>query len=190
MIIHSVDRAAKIINQMRDFARSSGAVPNIIDPTAPVENSLIFFRRQFKQHEISLVLDYGENLPKVFLDSQKLEQVFVNLFSNAHFAVDERGKQETGDYRKEIRVSVTHDGSNNSLIMEVSDNGTGMTPEEKKQCVDPFFTTKEVGEGTGLGLSICHGIIKEFDGALEIESEQGSGTKIMIAVPVAEKNDD
>jgi len=183
-VIANVDRAANIIDYMRGFARVKDDGHEPINLTEPVNRSLIFFKEQFRNHEILLQTDYEENLPLITVSSQRFEQIVVNFLSNARYSVDKRGEQSVGDYRKEILLRLFCDEKRNNLIFEVRDNGIGMTPEEKSRCLEPFFTTKEVGEGTGLGLSIVRGIIREFSGCLEIESEKGVGTTMRVILKV------
>lgn len=181
-IIENVDRAADIIEHMRRFARITIGDYENISLSEPVGNALTFFKEQFRNHEIALETDYADDLPKVFANSQRFEQIAVNFLSNARYAVDEQGKKSPRDYQKKISLRLFFDRVREAVVFEVQDNGIGMTPEEKVHCLDPFFTTKEVGEGTGLGLSIVHGIVREFKGSLEIESEKGAGTIIRVVL--------
>ncbi|MDM8549277.1 ATP-binding protein [Desulfobacterales bacterium HSG2] len=181
-VIKSVDRAANIIDHMRGFARIGPGNQEEISLAEPVENGLTFFRQQFKNHQISLETDYEENLPKVVLDPQRFEQVVVNFLSNARYAVDRRGERESDGYQKKIALRLFYDKEKKGNVFEITDNGIGMTDDEKERCLDPFFTTKEVGEGTGLGMSIAHGIVREFKGKLEIESEKGMGTTMRVII--------
>ncbi len=184
-IIASVERASAIINHVRGFARTQHSCLEDICLKEAVENSLIFFTQQFRHREITLIKHYEGNLPQVKADIQRFEQVVVNLLSNARYAVDKRKEQESEDYQKKIEIRLLHDITKNAVVLEVSDNGIGMSADEKERCLDPFFTTKDVGEGTGLGLSISHGIIREFKGHIGIESEKGVGTTVRVSIPVA-----
>ncbi len=182
-VMANVDRAANIIDHMREFARIRIGYSEEINLREPIENSLTFFRQQFRHHEISLETDCEEALPNVFLDSQRFEQVVVNFLSNARYAVDRRKEEETGAYQKKVWLRLFHDKKAHTVVFEIADNGIGMTPEEKHRCMEPFFTTKEVGEGTGLGLSIVRGIIRDFKGRLEVESQKGVGTTMRVSIP-------
>ncbi|MDM8535278.1 ATP-binding protein [Desulfobacterales bacterium HSG17] len=182
-VIRAVDRAAEIIEHMRGFARANGGDQNEINLTEPVNSSLSFFKEQFRHHGILVTTEYEDDLPEVTADSQQFEQIMVNFLSNARYAVDKQGEQEKKDYQKQIILRLFYDKSENAIILEIKDNGIGMTQEEKEQCVDPFFTTKEVNEGTGLGLSIVYGIIREFNGNLKITSEKGVGTIMQVIIP-------
>jgi len=180
-VIRSVDRAADIIEFMRRFARTDKGECAMTRLSEPVNNSLIFFKEQFRKHWIELETHYEENLPEVSINSQRFEQIAVNFLSNARYAVDKRAELEP-DHRKKIALCLFYDKIVNAVVFETRDNGIGMTAEEKERCAEPFFTTKEVGQGTGLGLSIVYGIIREFNGRLEIESEKGLGTTMRVII--------
>jgi len=186
-IIHEVDRAALIIDHMRGFARSKGE-QKIISIREPIENSLNFFNEQFKHHNIQLTFDYEDDLPTIFSDPQLFEQVIVNLLSNARYAVDQKEhvlekNHDTEPYQKRVTISLYKE-SDEFIVLKVSDNGIGMSDSEKKSCMEPFFTTKNVGEGTGLGLSIVRNIVKECFGSIRIESKKNYGTDICIPIPL------
>ncbi len=181
-VMTGVDRAADIIEHMRGYARTGGSDDEYLCLSAPVDTALMFFKEQFRNHEIALETYYEDSLPKVFVSFQRFEQIAVNLLSNARYAVDKRKKKSPETYQKKIALRVFYDRDRKAVVFEVKDNGIGMNPEEQKRCLEPFFTTKEVGEGTGLGLSIVHGIVKEFKGGLEIESEKGLGTTVRIVM--------
>lgn len=183
-VMTGVDRASDIIEHMRGYARTNGSDCEYICLSEPVHNALMFFKEQFRNHEIALETHYEENLPKVFVSSQRFEQVAVNLLSNARYAVDKQKETASESWQKKIVLRILYDKIRNAVVFEVTDNGIGMDSEEQKRCPEPFFTTKEVGEGTGLGLSIVHGIIKDFKGSLEIESEKGLGTTMRVVIGV------
>ncbi len=110
------------------------------------------------------------------LDSQRMQQVFLNLFLNSIQAIPEPPG--------EIRVKAKKDSSNNEVIIHVEDTGIGMDKETISHIFDPFFTTKEVGVGTGLGLSIVHGIIEQHNGTISVESKKNEGTRFTIRLPL------
>ena len=117
-------------------------------------------------------------------DHNRLEQVFVNLISNAIDAMDEKNLQsKTEDKRKHLTIrSYRQDGR---VVAEVMDTGIGMTEQVRNKLFEPFFTTKKTGKGTGLGTSISYGIVKDYDGHIEVESELGKGTSFRLTFPSA-----
>ncbi|KPA18106.1 PAS/PAC sensor signal transduction histidine kinase [Candidatus Magnetomorum sp. HK-1] len=187
-IIKEVDRAALIIEHMRGFAHSK-CDQKMMNIREPIESSLSFFQEQFKHHNIKLKTNFEDNLPEINVDPQLIEQIIVNLLSNARYAVDKKEKNMSDTqnletrYEKIVNISL-YEEANKFIILKVSDNGIGMTQHEKHLCMDPFYTTKTVGEGTGLGLSIVRNIVKEFFGAITIESEKNYGTDVLISFTI------
>jgi signal transduction histidine kinase len=185
---------------MRSLSRASSGDWKKISLAWPLQEAMTFFREQFRLHMIEYSETVSPDLPLVKTDSQKFEQVIVNLLSNARYAVGKKHGKGNGTAGK-ISVSlgyrdITNDElaamqfekrettSNQIVVFEVTDNGIGMSPEVMKRCLEPFFTTKEVGEGTGLGLSVTHGIIRELNCQLCIESREGAGSTFRVLVPV------
>ncbi|MCP4109334.1 MAG: GHKL domain-containing protein [Desulfobacteraceae bacterium] len=181
-IIRQVRRMASIIDNMRSFVRTSSDSPEPADISEPVRAALSFFKEQFRIHQITLTISLPDNLPKVRVNPQKFEQIVVNLLSNARYAVDKKREFWGKEYHKEVIVHLEHDAEKNTVVFEVRDNGIGMEQDVMNRCIDPFFTTKEVGEGTGIGLSIVNGIVREYKMEMEIESteEQGSIFRLKI----------
>src|SRR5262249_27099144 len=125
---------------------------------------------------------------RVFGDPHELQQVALNLLLNAVDAVGERAAPSAaakdgagGPPAPEIEVEVREEGD--AVLLRVSDNGQGMTPEVQSQCFDLFFTTKEVGEGTGLGLAVVHNIVTNHGGRIEVESAPGKGATFRVLLP-------
>ncbi|MDY7033896.1 MAG: ATP-binding protein [Thermodesulfobacteriota bacterium] len=181
-IISHVDRAADIIENMRSFVRPRPDTPELISLAEPIMAALSFFKEQFRIHRIILTLSIPADEIKVRVNPQKFEQIVVNILSNARFAVEKKGEVEGTGYQKEIIVCLSHDAKDNLVIFEVKDNGIGMKPEVLERCMEPFFTTKDVGEGMGLGLSIVHSIVKESGMDMEVESIEGEGTTFRIKI--------
>jgi C4-dicarboxylate-specific signal transduction histidine kinase len=187
-IQENIDRAAKIINNMRCFCRATPGPLTHINLSEPVNNALSFFREQFKALEINLQESIKNDLPEVMIDPQKFEQIIVNFLSNARFAVEARQKESGDELQVDIRL--LHKQELEKIIFEVEDNGIGMTAKEKDRCLEPFFTTREVGKGIGLGLSISYRLIQELSLAIEIESEQNKGSVFRVIIPYKEINND
>ncbi len=124
-----------------------------------------------------MVLDLAP-LPPVSVIPWKVEEVFLNLLSNAIEAMPGGG---------EIRIESR--ALKDALRIEIADNGPGIAETDLPYVIDPFFTTKEIGQGTGLGLSICFGIMKMHGGSLEVHSHQGQGTKVSLFFPTGEEAD-
>jgi signal transduction histidine kinase len=181
-IVYQVERAADIINNMRSFVRMGSKDYDAIDLTEPCRRALSFFRERFRIHQIKFDIFLDKKLPKVKIDPRKFEQIIVNLLLNARYAVDEKEKTTEEQYRKKITVRLYNNTENTKVILEVEDNGSGMDKVVQNRCMEPFYTTKKVGEGTGLGLSIVHAIINELNMSMEIESEKGLGSRFRVEI--------
>lgn len=183
--IKQVDRAANIINHMRTFARIRSQPHGVISLVKPIQEALSFFHQQFKAHSIEIVETLDDDLPAIAINPQQFEQIVTNFLANARFAVDAKAKT-TSAYSKRIELRLFQTNAPKNIVFEIEDNGIGMSVETKERCLDPFFTTKDVGEGTGLGLSIAYGILKECGGSIEIDSTLAIGTTFRIILQIKE----
>lgn len=181
-IIEQVKRAASIIDNMRSFARADADALESVNLIEPVNRALSFFKEQFRIHDIMLRLSLSPDLPQVKINPQKFEQIVVNFLSNARYAVEEKGKKADKSYRKEVAVRLFQDAETGQIVFEVEDNGVGMRSPVRERCMEPFYTTKGVGEGTGLGLSIVHGIVREFQMEIEVVSVEGDGSMFRVRI--------
>ena len=171
-----VTRMTKIINNLRTFARQSKFEYAEVDINQPIDDALMLLGEQLRSHNIKVKRDLTPNLPKVNADANQLEQVFLNLISNAKDAMDVRGSGTLTIHSRAIDAS-------DFVEVYVADTGTGMDSTVINDIFNPFFTTKDVGKGTGLGLSISLGIIEDHCGRIEVHSTQGKGTVFRVALP-------
>ncbi len=183
-IVANVERAAGVIKHVRDFARQSEPVSSRVNLNDPIKDIFKVLSHQLKVHEIDVTLDLDPDLPEILAEHNRLEQVFINLVSNAIDAMDEKSNQPQGSDNSK-KLSIKSILENKLVTVYVSDTGTGMSEEVQAKLFEPFFTTKKVGKGTGLGVSISYGIVKDYDGDIEIESELGTGTTFKLTFPAA-----
>jgi C4-dicarboxylate-specific signal transduction histidine kinase len=174
--MQQVRKATEIISHLRTFGRAAPVSREPILLRQVIERALSLMQEQLRLREIEVTLDLGPEEPVVVGNAIQLEQVFINLLTNARDAVADSP-------RKAIRIS----GSVGSAVVEVAvaDTGHGIPAELEGRIFDPFFTTKEVGKGTGLGLSITYGIIKEHSGTISVVSPPGEGATFLIHLPLA-----
>jgi C4-dicarboxylate-specific signal transduction histidine kinase len=185
-IIANVDRATGIIKHVRHFARQSEVVTSKVNVNAPIEDVFKVLGHQIKAHQIELDLKLDPDIPYIMADHNRLEQVFINLVTNAIDAMDEKAEQpEHAGMSKVLQIKSYTDGA--TVAAAVKDNGVGMREEVKNKLFEPFFTTKKTGKGTGLGVSISYGIIKDYNGTIDIDSEAGQGTTFTLTFPAANK---
>ena len=177
------DRIEKIVEHLREFSRQTEPQFEALDVNQALQDALMITGQQLLDHNIKIVRQLSKDVPKVMGDSNQLEQVFLNLISNA------RDAMETIEGPKEltIRSLFTEDLGSPSVLVSIKDSGVGIPEEDLDKVFEPFFTTKTVGRGTGLGLSLCFGIVEAHGGRLEIKSQPRKGTEVKVLLPVMEK---
>jgi signal transduction histidine kinase len=150
-----------------------------------IRGTFTFLGRQLEVHGVKVELHLDEELPPIRGDSNRLEQVFLNLIMNARDAMDEKEALAGKGVEKVLQISSFRE--NDEVVVTIADTGLGMSEEVKEKIFEPFFTTKPVGKGTGLGLSISFGIVRDYDGTIDLESVEGQGTTFRIRFPAVEE---
>ncbi len=133
-----------------------------------------FLRAELERENIETEVLVDQDLPETDMDQSRIEQVIVNLISNARHALENQ---------KNPRIEVRAEKANESLRLTVKDNGTGIPEEYLDKVLNPFFTTKPVGKGTGIGLSVSLNIIKDHSGHIEIKNNKEGGASITVVLP-------
>jgi PAS domain S-box-containing protein len=183
-----VVRAVHIINHLRQFGRKAQIQPERVDINEPLEGVFTLLSQQLKLRGIRVVLDLTEDLPPIMGDINRLEQVFIDLVMNARDAMEEKQRQ-LGDSDFSNTLTVRSFKENSQVVVTITDTGTGIPDEIREKIFEPFFTTKKVGEGTGLGLSISYGIVQDYNGMIEVESEVGKGSTFKMSFPAYEEEE-
>ena len=168
------ERIRHIIRNLKSFSRLDEAELKDASLQEGIESSLKILSQYYGRDKIPVRTDFAD-LPPILCYPGQLNQVWMNLFSNAAQAVENC---------KEPLVSVRTEMENGKVLISVSDNGTGIRPEVQSKIFEPFYTTKPVGQGTGLGLSICHSIIERHGGQIWCESVPGQGTTFKVRLPI------
>jgi PAS domain S-box-containing protein len=166
-IVANVERASGVIKHVRDFARQSEPVRSRVNINDPINDVFKVLGHQLKVHNVEVELDLDPNVPDILAEHNRLEQVFINLVSNAIDAMDEKDNLPD-DTHKEKRLTIKSFAENSHVCIKVIDTGIGMSEDVKNKIFEPFYTTKKVGKGTGLGVSISYGIVKDYKGSIEI----------------------
>jgi histidine kinase len=180
---NQVDRAASIINRLREFGRKAEFAKDKIDINGPVREVFGIIGQQLNLQNIEVKLDLEEDLPRILAHNNRLEQVIFNLVTNARDAIDEKHNAEVGFGNRIIGVRTFVEGD--LVTLTISDTGIGIPEYSKDKIFEPFFTTKETGKGMGLGLSIVYGIVRDYDGEIHVESREGEGTTLKLTFPLA-----
>jgi signal transduction histidine kinase len=165
-------RTTEIVRGLRTFSRIDEKDTRPFNIHEGIDTTLTLLRNQTKER-IEIVKEYG-NIPTIEAFPGLLNQVFMNMVSNAIQAIPERGV-----------VTIHTESKDDHVMIRFSDNGIGMNADTIKRIYDPFFTTKEVGRGTGLGLYISYNIIQKHSGTITVASEPGRGTDFTITLPIA-----
>src|SRR5271157_784823 len=175
-IERQIERSKTITHRLLRFGRRMEPTQEMVDINRTVGETISFLENEAHFREIQIETDYAENLPRVTTDMTQLQQVFLNVLNNAIDAVGKSG-------RVDIKTSYKSEASRKILI-EISDNGPGISKEMLGKIFDPFFTTKSTEGGTGLGLSISYSIIEKLGGKITVASQEGHGTTFTIWIPV------
>ena len=170
-IKNGTERTTQIVDGLRTFSRLDEDVLKFADIHEGLESTLILLRNKYK-NRIEIVREYG-HLPPVECYPGQLNQVFMNILSNAIDAIEETGT-----------IAIATEKANGTINIRIRDDGKGIPEPIRAKIFDPFYTTKEVGSGTGLGLSISHGIVEKHKGNIKVKSEVGKGSEFIISLPV------
>ncbi|CDZ66385.1 cell cycle histidine kinase CckA [Neorhizobium galegae] len=186
-IKRNANRAAVLVRQLLAFSRKQTMRPAVLNLTDVVGDLRMLVDRLISGTNVKLEVDYGRDIWPVRTDLSQFEQVLINLCVNARDAMPQGGTiliktrnvsaEDAGGFHQ------TDLPAEDFVMVEVSDTGTGISPEIMDKIFEPFFTTKEVGKGTGLGLSMVYGIVKQSGGYIYPESEVGRGTSFRIFLP-------
>jgi histidine kinase len=185
LISDQVDRASKIINKMREITRRSELHSTELDVNNVLRESVEFLTPQMRLAGVRVGLDLDENLPSIRGDRIRLEQVFLNILTNAKQAM------ETVLERQLTVRSYYNAGGACPVVVEIEDTGKGFDPKDTDKLFTPFYTTKASGHGTGLGLSISLNIVKDHGGFIKAVGRPGKGAVFTVGFPrsQAEKNE-
>jgi signal transduction histidine kinase len=172
-ILKNIERIRKIVRELVDFARPSSYEAADTDINEIIRNAVGIVKYDRRAKSINIDLELDNKLPTVFLVSDQLLQVFINMLINAVDALTEDRN----------RIVIRSQKQGPDIVIQFEDEGVGIEPENVSKIFEPFYTTKRVGKGTGLGLSVSYGIIKNLNGRIDVESEPGRGSVFTITLP-------
>jgi two-component system NtrC family sensor kinase len=180
-IYESSERIKKIVANLLRFARFEAPVRKDASINELLDTVLNIRAYEMKVKNVELKKNYQLDLPLVMADHSQLEQVFLNLITNAEYAIHAKGKAGTLTITTSLQEKQPED---QKVIIEISDTGTGIPENVITKIFNPFFTTKPAGKGTGLGLSVSYGIIKEHGGEIHVRNQAEGGAVFTIELPV------
>ena len=174
-ILASVNRCSVITRRLLNFARDTDTEPVPVDLGETITEVLGFMGKEAEYRSIDVMVEIDEETPVISTNRGRVQQILLNVINNAFAAIDDGGR---------IEIVAGRQGPDHVTI-RVTDDGCGMTKEQRGRVFEPFFTTKSNRRGVGLGLSITYSLVTELDGTVSVESEIGKGTTFLITLPVA-----
>jgi two-component system NtrC family sensor kinase len=171
-----VQRCKRITQNLLRFSRRTESVLATVDINRFINEVIELMEREARAGGIEFLAELDESLPPLVSDISQLQQVFLNIITNA---IDAHDAKPYGSIRIKSRPNENKDG----VTITFSDTGSGISPENIEKIFDPFFTTKPVGKGTGLGLSICYSIMRQLGGSIAVHSEPGKGSEFILNIP-------
>lgn len=196
------ERAARIVRNLLTFARKRQTTRMMVDVNDLIRETLALRGYEQRIDNIRVTQALGSNLPRVFADGYQIKQVLLNLVINAEQALQTRtpvplrSQEESGELQGD-RAEAARDSEprrrgtitfrtweDDGVVVEVADDGPGISEERQARIFDPFYTTKEVGQGTGLGLSVAYGIVQEHGGRIWVMSQPGRGASFFVKLPL------
>ena len=189
-ILDSAQRGATLTRQLLLFARQTAPEYQLYSPKRMLDDSLILLKQSLGK-EIEVVIEMSEEDHQVMVDPVQIQQLILNLASNARDSMPAGGKLLIKSkfivIKPEECINRTQVRPGKFFFLSIKDTGMGMSDEVKEHIFEPFFTTKDIGQGTGLGLSVVDGIVKSHNGWIEVVSTRDSGTEFMIYFPLPEE---
>jgi len=181
-IVTGADRCVRIVRNFLALARQQAPERTRVGLNQLVQDSVELVAYELRTDNIQVVFDLADDLPILWADQHQLQQVLVNIVTNAHHALRKSPSAE-----RMISITTRSERARAQVRLEISDTGSGIPADIQAKIFEPFFTTKPVGQGTGLGLSLCRGIVEEHGGTIGVQSEPGRGTTFQIMLPVLEQ---
>jgi two-component system, NtrC family, sensor kinase len=176
--VHGIEQISEIVVNLKNFSRLDRAKVSEFSLHAGLDSTLLLAKNLLK-NGIEVRREYGTDVPKIACSPSQVNQVFLNIISNAAHALQSMGSAHAGL----ITLRTLRDGAD-KVRVEIQDNGSGIAKEVLPKVFDPFFTTKPIGQGTGMGLSISYKIVQEHGGQITVESEAGLGTVFTVVLPI------
>ena len=177
-ILSEAERAARIVRNLLTFARKRQTTRAMVDVNQVARETLALRAYEQRLTNIRVIDALAAGLPQVFADGHQVQQVLLNLMINAEQAM------LSAHGRGILVVRTWHDADQETVMLEINDDGPGIPDDLQPKIFDPFFTTKEVGKGTGLGLTVAYAIVQEHGGRIRLESRPNGGASFYVEMPV------
>ncbi len=181
-IVDETSRVGRIVADLLAFSRRSKPQHSKTDINAVVHSTMAIIGHKLKLMDVEVALCLDDALPVILCDASQMQQVLINIIMNGAEACQGRD-------RAIVRISTRNDAQATSIVLQVSDNGEGIRPENLSKIFDPFFTTKEEGKGVGLGLAVVYGIVQSHHGDIEVKSDRTTGTIFTVTLPATNSDE-
>jgi signal transduction histidine kinase len=181
VIEKQVNRIAVILKRMLSLSRPATSEYRWTDVNVIIDNTLSLIRFDKRAQSVTIESVPNHHLPMVWLNPQHMEQVLLNIVTNALDAM------VAGESDQAHTLELTREFEDDMVEIRIRDTGIGMSSDVCRRAFESFFTTKEIGKGTGLGLYISYNLVTEIDGTINIDSQPGAGTTVTIRVPIRPK---
>jgi C4-dicarboxylate-specific signal transduction histidine kinase len=182
-----VSRASLMIQRLSEMDQAPAFEKAPLQIRKPIEDTLAFMENQLKLESVSLDVHFEPNLPPVMGHHGRLVQVVYNIFDNAREAIARH--RESGEHERNHIITVNAAEISGSVVVTITDTGTGIAEHVHDRIFEPFFTTKSAGKGKGLGLSISNEIVRDSGGRISVSSRPGMGTAVTLSFPALKKTD-
>ncbi len=174
-LMNQADRSSEIVKNLLEFSRARHPHLEDVSLEKLVAKTVRLVENEMRLQRITFRKEVRDNIPELHIDKSGIQQVLINLFLNAIYAIGQEG---------EIKLVLGLDPGKGEIRMDVEDTGEGISPEHLQAIFDPFYSTKKEGEGTGLGLSVSYNIIAKHGGRIEVKSQVGRGSCFSIFLPL------
>jgi two-component system NtrC family sensor kinase len=178
VILAESERAARIVRNLLTFARKRQSTRAMVEVNNVVRETLALRAYEQRLTNIEVITALAAGLPQVFADGHQIQQVLLNLVINAEQAM------VSANGRGSLVIRTWHEAERDAVVLEVTDDGPGISADMRGKIFDPFFTTKEVGKGTGLGLTVAYAIVQEHGGRIRVE-ERSQGASFLVELPIS-----
>jgi two-component system NtrC family sensor kinase len=172
--LSETQRLAEMLRNMLSFSKPEEEKRRPIKINELIEGILLVMDKQMREANIKVETDFDNSLPEIMASTNQMRQVLLNIFKNSKEAMPKGGT-----------LTVKTGKEDNRVLIYIQDTGMGIPEEIRNKIFEAFFTTKQKVKGVGLGLSVCYGIIKDHDGEIRVESEEGKGTTFTISLPIS-----
>jgi signal transduction histidine kinase len=179
LVRSQVTRISKIIRDLVDFSRPSDYELQVMNINESIKEAVEIVKVGARAKDVDFNLNFEKDIPLLPLISDQIQQVFINILINA---VDAMSEDSASNRKKQIKIKSYLE--NEKIIIKFTDSGPGIEEQNFSKIFEPFYTTKKPGKGTGLGLWVSYGIIKSFQGNIEVESRRGEFTTFNITLPL------